>query len=101
VSPSNLRKGRAWAYSILRSGKNTTFVILVSQLPISLSRFLLVLQHGGGVRCKLEGCNRVAIGKLQLCRAHGGGIRPRSKKSNRSSPSESVEFQDFADMASV
>jgi hypothetical protein len=33
------------------------------------------------VRCKLEGCNRVAIGKLQLCRAHGGGARPRSKKS--------------------
>lgn len=30
-------------------------------------------QHGGGVRCKLEGCNRVAIGKAQLCRAHGGG----------------------------
>jgi hypothetical protein len=53
------------------------------------------------VRCKLEGCNRVAIGKLQLCRAHGGGIRPRSKKSNRSSPSESMEFQGFADLASV
>lgn len=30
-------------------------------------------QHGGGVRCKLAGCNRVAIGKLQLCRTHGGG----------------------------
>lgn len=42
-----------------------------------------VWQHGGGVRCKLEGCNRVAIGKLQLCRAHGGGARSRPK--NRSS----------------
>ena len=34
-------------------------------------------QHGGGVRCKLAGCNRVAIGKVQLCRAHGGGARPK------------------------
>ena len=40
----------------------------------------LPLQHGGGVRCKLEGCNRVAIGKLQLCRTHGGGAtRSRNK----------------------
>lgn len=38
----------------------------------------LVAQHGGGVRCKLAGCNRVAIGKLQLCRAHGGGARPKN-----------------------
>jgi hypothetical protein len=37
----------------------------------------LYLQHGGGVRCKLAGCNRVAIGKVQLCRAHGGGARPK------------------------
>lgn len=38
------------------------------------------LQHGGGVRCKLAGCNRVAIGKVQLCRAHGGGARASKNK---------------------
>lgn len=35
------------------------------------------------MRCKLEGCNRVAIGKMQLCRAHGGGSKARAKSSAR------------------
>lgn len=35
------------------------------------------------MRCKLDGCNRVAIGKMQLCRAHGGGSRARTKKSSQ------------------
>ena len=39
--------------------------------------YIFDVQHGGGVRCKLAGCNRVAIGKVQLCRAHGGGARPK------------------------
>jgi hypothetical protein len=63
-------------------------------------------QHGGGVRCKLEGCNRVAIGKLQLCRAHGGGARPR--RNHNRSPLEDDEMEEFendvqgfVDMASV
>jgi hypothetical protein len=58
------------------------------------------------VRCKLEGCNRVAIGKLQLCRAHGGGARPR-RNQNRSLPEndemeeyENDEIQGFTEMAS-
>ena len=42
--------------------------------------FFVCLQHGGGVRCKLAGCNRVAIGKVQLCRAHGGGARANKNK---------------------
>jgi hypothetical protein len=41
----------------------------------SIDVFSLSPQHGGGIRCKLAGCNRVAIGKMQLCRAHGGGSR--------------------------
>jgi len=48
----------------------------------SLLLFIYILfyvKHGGGVRCKLAGCNRVAIGKVQLCRAHGGGTRPKNK----------------------
>jgi hypothetical protein len=45
------------------------------------------------VRCKLEGCNRVAIGKLQLCRAHGGGARSRSKNSS----SEADDDDDYYD----
>lgn len=32
------------------------------------------------MRCKLAGCNRVAIGKVQLCRAHGGGARASKNK---------------------
>jgi hypothetical protein len=55
------------------------------------------------VRCKLEGCNRVAIGKNQLCRAHGGGARSRGR--NRTSspevPLEEHHIQGFLDMASV
>ena len=42
--------------------------------------FLIMVKHGGGVRCKLAGCNRVAIGKVQLCRAHGGGCRPKNTR---------------------
>jgi hypothetical protein len=50
--------------------------------------------HGGGVRCKLEGCNRVAIGKMQLCRAHGGySSRSRSNR-NASSPVENATMAD-------
>jgi hypothetical protein len=26
--------------------------------------------HGGGVRCKLKGCNRLAVSSDQLCRTH-------------------------------
>ncbi len=26
--------------------------------------------HGGGVRCKLKGCNRLAASSQQLCRTH-------------------------------
>lgn len=26
--------------------------------------------HGGGVRCKLKGCNRLAVSAQQLCRTH-------------------------------
>ena len=33
-----------------------------------------MVKHGGGVRCKLAGCNRIAIGKVQLCKAHGRTI---------------------------
>lgn len=36
------------------------------------------LKHGGGVRCRLESCSRVAVGKQQLCRVHGGGSRQKS-----------------------
>ena len=40
------------------------------------------------MRCKLAGCNRVAIGKVQLCRAHGGGARSKQE----SIPSEGVRL---------
>ena len=46
-------------------------------LTFAQTAFLHCFQHGGGIRCKLEGCNRVAIGKAQLCRAHGGGAHSR------------------------
>ena len=36
--------------------------------------WFLMVKHGGGVRCKLAGCNRIAIGKVQLCKAHGRTI---------------------------
>jgi hypothetical protein len=26
--------------------------------------------HGGGVRCRVRECNKLAVGALQLCRAH-------------------------------
>lgn len=27
--------------------------------------------HGGGVRCRIKGCNKLAVGMQQLCRTHG------------------------------
>lgn len=66
-----LREGGAWQDVILRCGKCLCFIC--SDLPQGIPNQYNVVQHGGGVRCKLEGCNRVAIGKAQLCRAHGGG----------------------------
>ena len=26
--------------------------------------------HGGGIRCKLKGCNRLSVSSQQLCRTH-------------------------------
>ena len=48
--------------------------------------------HGEGVRCKLAGCNRVAIGKVQLRRAHGGGTLPRRSNGGDMSSASSVLF---------
>jgi len=38
---------------------------------VARGKTLFCASHGGGVRCRLDGCNRVAVGKLQLCRIHG------------------------------
>jgi hypothetical protein len=60
-------------------------IFLIFVLLWLFIRLMFCIQHGGGVRCKLAGCNRVAIGKLQLCRAHGGGARPKHQSSTSSS----------------
>lgn len=75
VPSSRLYEGGPWQDSILCFSKSRCVVNRAIPISnnISSSRFVLVFQHGGGIRCKLEGCNRVAIGKAQLCRAHGGG----------------------------
>jgi hypothetical protein len=52
--------------------KNTT-VALNTLCCLPLFYASSSYQHGGGIRCKLAGCNRVAIGKAQRCRSHGGG----------------------------
>ena len=31
--------------------------------------------HGGGKRCRSDGCNKSAVGGSDLCTAHGGGKR--------------------------
>lgn len=91
-----LRKGCTWPYPVLRSSKSLlgfdrrwrgSFSRYQSPCSHQSSSFgvYCVIQHGGGVRCKLAGCNRVAIGKLQLCRAHGGGARPRNDGGSSSS----------------
>jgi len=36
--------------------------------------------HGGGVRCKLEGCNKAAVGRQQLCRLHSGTSVPKKRQ---------------------
>lgn len=33
------------------------------------------MKHGGGKRCKFDGCNKSAQGSTDLCKAHGGGKR--------------------------
>lgn len=60
--------------------QNIHFLILFLSFFLTTGRSycVCIIQHGGGVRCKLAGCNRVAIGKVQLCRAHGGGARPKN-----------------------
>ena len=95
-----MRKGCPWQDSILCCCKfYVEFMYMISVFAlmcVSGAIFLIFffvclfvvvfcIQHGGGVRCKLAGCNRVAIGKLQLCRAHGGGARPKHQSSTSSS----------------
>jgi hypothetical protein len=46
---------------------------------VARGRTLYCAGHGGGVRCKLEMCTRIAIGKMQLCRSHGGGSSRKQK----------------------
>jgi hypothetical protein len=36
--------------------------------------------HGGGVRCKVEGCNKAAVGKFQMCRTHSGYPKKRASE---------------------
>lgn len=38
---------------------------------VARGKTLYCASHGGGIRCRLDGCNRVAVGRLQLCRIHG------------------------------
>jgi len=53
-------------------------------------------QHGGGVRCRLESCTRVAVGKQQLCRLHGGGSSKKSSTDSGSlSPTSTYNFDQF------
>ena len=77
VCSRRMRKGRTWSDSVLCSGKSGSiyYIRIVHFILLKLRCLFLstTKQHGGGVRCKLAGCNRVAIGKLQLCRTHGGG----------------------------
>jgi len=70
------------------------FLVLISLFIIIIIFFFENEQHGGGVRCKLDGCNRVAIGKMQLCRAHGGGSRaPRANPNANISPTMHHDVQ--------
>ena len=55
-------------------------IVVVELLP--LMRFVLLtcypsvqFSHGGGKRCKFDGCNKSAVGGSNLCTAHGGGRR--------------------------
>jgi hypothetical protein len=50
-----------------------TIWALCTCLLLNIFNVPSLFQHGGGIRCSLAGCNRVAIGKAQLCRSHGGG----------------------------
>jgi len=36
--------------------------------------------HGGGIRCKVEGCNKAAVGKFQMCRMHAGYPKKRASE---------------------
>ncbi|KAI4971418.1 hypothetical protein ZWY2020_002332 [Hordeum vulgare] len=48
------------------------------QHRISSAKFRFVrrcIAHGGGRRCRKEGCNKGAEGKTIFCKAHGGGRR--------------------------
>jgi hypothetical protein len=49
-------------------------------LQVARGRTSFCAAHGGGVRCKVEGCNKAAVGKFQMCRTHSGYPKKRASE---------------------
>ena len=47
------------------------------------SSTLHCVKHGGGRKCSVERCSKVARGKTDYCAAHGGGARCRTAHCNK------------------
>jgi hypothetical protein len=73
MHPPRMRQG-SQRQILLRSVSFASRFSCGSKIDFRYSLTILY-RHGGGKRCKADGCNKSAVGGSSLCTAHGGGRR--------------------------
>ena len=86
-------KAHGTSFSVPR--ESCLICVFFSTLSISMRLVCLFIfffsplhfSHGGGKRCKIEGCSKSAVGGSTFCTSHGGGRRCHVDDCNKSAQS--------------